>query len=1139
MADTCAAERPPAPDQAARDRIRNDLGHSLFVEAGAGSGKTSVLVDRVVELVSSGTAQLDEIVAITFTDKAATELRDRLRRTFEALSMKEDEDDAARVALSTRALEQLDGAAIGTLHSFAQRILLAHPIEAGLPTRFAVRDEVSSGLAFERRWIDELDDIHDDPDLERTLLLLAASGAREEALRTLALAFDRDWDLVAERVSPSAPEPPDARAMLTGVLASFDRLAELAGACRESDDRLAARVDELVDFARWLGGIDDEVDLLEALGPASPRPCPSGRVGNLGRSKAWPDVAAVRLAVAQACDQLRELVQAVGEACVVRLASALRARTLAAAEARREAGELEFHDLLVLARALLRDPRHGAPVRAALHRRYRFLLLDEFQDTDPIQIDLAVRIAASDPLHPSTGSAPWSEVPVEPGRLFVVGDPKQSIYRFRRADIETFLRAREGFPSTDRVGLTANFRTGAPIVSWVNDVFERLGGEPPDVDGAQLSRAPFVPLVATRPAPPVGPAVAKVATAALARGTRADEVRAAEAAEVAAAVRTALDEGWSVAERDRWRPCRPGDICILIPARTSLPFLQDALDEVGVAQRAEASSLVYSTRPVRDLLMLARAADDPSDSARVVAALRSPLLGCGDDDLARHRRAGGSWNYLSEPGDGRLDPVSDGLAYLRTLHEDRLWLTPSELLGRIVRDRRALELGFAERRPRDVWRRLRFVVDQARAFSDGGGGTTLRAYLAWVAQQTAEGARVAEAVLPETDDDAVRILTVHAAKGLEFPITIVSGGSTLQRGRPLSAQVAFLPDGRVGYKLGSAVTTEAYAAWAPIDEQMSYEERIRLLYVACTRARDHLVVSVARTDRAGGSAARRTNAEILLAGMGDDSRCESLDPTAGAQPHAVPLGASPAVISHAGSPSPDPDPGWAERLELTLSRASRPVVVAATALTAEGGRDVEPDPGLAKRPRDLDLPPWLKGRYGTAVGRAVHGVLQVVDLATGADVAPAVAAQCEAEGIVERADTVRALVESSLASPSVRRAATRPHWREVYVCAPMPGGRLLEGYLDLLWRDEDGLVVLDHKTAGTTDPAELDRRLEIYRLQGAAYALAVTETTGEPVSRVCFSFLTPGGAVERDLPDVQAAVAEARALIEAGELLVM
>jgi len=213
--------------------------------------------------------------------------------------------------------------------------------------------------------------------------------------------------------------------------------------------------------------------------------------------------------------------------------------------------------------------------------------------------------------------------------------------------------------------------------------------------------------------------------------------------------------------------------------------------------------------------------------------------------------------------------------------------------------------------------------------------------------------------------------------------------------------------------------------------------------------------------------------------------------------------------------------------------------VAATALTDEGAPDSEgePDPGLRKRPRDLDLPPWLKGRYGTAVGRAVHGVLQTIELATGAGLDDAITTQCEAEAVPDRVDEVRILVLEALGSPSVLEAAASPHWREIYACTPVDG-RLLEGYIDLLYRGTDGLVVVDYKTAATSDPDDLDRRVEGYRIQGASYALTIGASTAEPVARVTFLFLTPNGAIERHLSDLQESVVSVQRLVTAGEEIV-
>jgi len=1117
------------PDQAGRDRIVDDLGATLFVEAGAGSGKTAALVDRVLALIETGSAELANIAAITFTEKSATELRDRLRRDIERKIVAQTSGEHAdRFRL---ALEQLDGAAIGTLHSFAQRILTEHPIEAGLPPRVEVSDEVSSDVAFDARWRSFCDELLADPEYERTILVMVAANVRFESLRLLAAAFNNNWDLVEERVPEFSPEPSNVHAAVTSVLDDLEHIC--CEPCNDDGDTLRLHLDDIAEYVAWLRTITDELDLLEALGDKGPRKRPSFRVANKGKKSSWPsDVVDLRARVREAGDRLIQIQGEAANASVKRLGTVLRRFTLEEAEKRRKSGELEFHDLLVIARSLLRDPEVGAAVRARLHARYQRLLLDEFQDTDPIQVEIAVLIAATDPKlgSPDAADVRWDMVEVAPGHLFFVGDPKQSIYRFRRADIAMFLNAADRFGATldGMVELSANFRTVAPIIEWINTTFGHLIDVTDETSLTMSSQPRYAPLDAVRPAPPSGPSVARIGGRAHLDDVNADGIRAREAADVVASVSRAIREGWSVEiEEGNWRPSRLGDITILVPARTSLPFLEEALDRAGIPYRAESNSLVYSSRAVRDLLMVVRVVADPTNKLHLLAALRTPLFACGDDDLFRFRcERGGHWSYLRDQPDTvpPEDPVRRCLEYLRSLYEQRYWLSPSELLDLITRDRRAMDLGFAEGRPRDVWRRLRFVIDQARAWDEATGGN-LRQYLSWVAMQTAEGARVAEAVLPETDDDAVRIMTIHAAKGLEFPITIVSGMSTAPRVRPAQAEVVFPPTGPVGYKVGSSVKTDEYLEWAPIDEQMSYHERIRLLYVACTRARDHLVVSTHRKARATEPPPEnRTNAELLVAGMG-----ELFDelPDLGVESQGI---VAPAITE----PSPlMPENEWRTELTGALTRAARPTTVSATSLTEEGEPDVEEepdDPGLQKRPRDLDLPPWLKGRYGTAVGRAVHGVLQAIDLETGEGIAAAVASQCEAEAVVGRSDEVRQLVTAALGSPSIRVAAASRHWKELYVCAPL-GDRQLEGYIDLLYRGPDGLVVVDYKTSATSNPEELDERVDGYRVQGASYARVVSAATGEPVSKVTFVFLTPEGSIERDLPDLESAIVEVDQLV--------
>ena len=560
-----------------------------------------------------------------------------------------------------------------------------------------------------------------------------------------------------------------------------------------------------------------------------------------------------------------------------------------------------------------------------------------------------------------------------------------------------------------------------------------------------------------------------------------------------------MAEGWPVCVDDVWRPARLDDVAILVPARTSLPFLETALDRAGIAYRAESSSLVYEAQEVRDLLAAVRAIADPSDALALVTALRSPLFGCGDDDLWTWKHGGGALNVIAPLDADRSDhPVGRALSYLRRLHYDSRWTTPSEVLTRLVADRRMLEVAAHGPRARDQWRRLRFVVDQARAWSESEHGG-LRAYLTWAPQQGEETSRVVEAALPETDAEAVRIMTVHGAKGLEFPIVVMSGMTAGVR-HPSGVRVLWTADG-YEVSLRKGVTTGDFDAAAPIDEQMDDRERRRLLYVAATRARDHLVVSLHRS----ATSTAKTSAKLLVEGgavAGSESWSVDQLTADSPPPPAKPL-----------STPPDRDTWLAE---LTAVRsASRRI----SAISASGLEGTEPavalpgdaaDSGAAKGALNLDLPPWSKGRYGTAIGRAVHAVLQTIDLATGDGLAEAVTAQCVAEGVEPHADVVTALVQSALSSELVQRAGAREHWREMYVGALQENGTLLEGYVDLaFWEDEGSLVVVDYKTDAVTGDA-LNARVRYYGPQLSAYAQALIRS-GVPEVLTRLLFTRPAG----------------------------
>ncbi|MBW3668683.1 MAG: UvrD-helicase domain-containing protein, partial [Actinobacteria bacterium] len=998
-----------------------------------------------------------------------------------------------------------------------------HPVEAGLPPGFDVVGDTESSVSFAERWKEELDSLLADRPLEPVVAPAFALGLTPAHLRSVAWEFHRNWDRLRAPLGPSAGLGPRQAVDVEPVLAALDRALAGAGSCTDADDKLLAHLDGRVrpyrDLLARMAATGDEVEVLAVLADGTKL-----SPGRLGRAPAWSGGVAVA-EVRERCDAAEQaraqVVERVKREVFPPLLERLRLFTVAGAERRRLDGRLEFHDLLVLACDLLRA---NGDVRLAVRSEFDHLLIDEFQDTDPLQIELAVALAAADD---AGGALPsWAEVAVTPGRLFFVGDPKQSIYRFRRADILLYQHVQARFAggdgSAELVRLHQNFRSVEPVLAWVNHVFERLMG-----GGALDGQPAYVALDAAWPGLPeseAGPAVAVLGGPT--RAPDVDAVRRAEMADVATVVARAKADGWLVSDRDEsgrrvHRAARYRDVAVLLPTRTALPALEQALDAAAIPYRVESRSLVWSTAEVRDLLALLRAVDDPTDEVALVAALRSPALACGDDDLVAFHLAGGRWDHR-HPGADTLPPehpVLAGMAVLNRFWECRWWVPVSTLVDDVVRELRLFELAFAHRRQREWWHRLRFVVDQARAYVEAGG-STLRGFLDWAEQQAEERSAVVESVVPEADDDAVRILTIHAAKGLEFPIAVLAG-LHVGGGPSGGAQVLWgdgdAPAVRAGRKDARFETAGIDAAVAS-EETLHALEDIRLLYVAATRARDHLVVSLHHKEGAACPAAQ-------------------VWPLVAEAPHlAVHLdGLVPPDVSGEAPlalvPSPPPADvvaQWeAERAALVARHGRRRTLAATEAARVVAGVPVDGEP--EKEEPEADAPPWQRGRAGTAFGRAVHAVLQTVDLATGEGVAGAAAAQAAAEGIPDRADDIARAVGNALSSPAAREARATRSWREVYVAADLDG-TVLEGFVDLLYEADDGLVVVDWKTDAVRSSADVDAAVARYRVQAAAYAVALERTVGRPVVR-CELVFTAGDGLQRTVSHLDTAKADVAAVV--------
>jgi ATP-dependent helicase/nuclease subunit A len=1164
-------------DSDARRRIAHDLDDNLMVVAGAGTGKTTALVGRVMALVRSGAAALAEIAAITFTEAAAAELRQQVRQAVVAGA---DEGDERMVA----ARREVDDAAICTLHSFAQRILLEQYIDAGLPPGFDVLDDTAEAADFDLRWSQFADSLLDDPGAEWALVLGFSLGLRHTDLAAVAWNLHGQWDRLEDGGLDylSAARGCDRHWPLIDpgpVIDALDRARAAVEWCTDAEDKMAVHLGGTVTEARTLLATarHDPLAALQLLDTLPPLRCAHGRQEN------WTGhIAEVRAACAEA-EQIRlDVLDEVRRAVLGDLVARVATFTVSAAEQRRTEGRLTFHDLLVHARRLVRAEGDGVET---LRRRYRRILIDEFQDTDPIQVELAARLTAAGDGGVDIGGA-------RSGALFVVGDPKQSIYRFRRADIDLFERVRADIGST--AVLRTNFRSVPGIVTFINVVFSEILGHG-DIPGQARHHA----LLAARPAPtggatggvagpgpvvaapvqlsfdgidssdipaprrrrgargsvpapaPSPPAPVVVVGSALAVST--PEVRRRAATDAAAAIAHMVSGEWPVhdGEGQRGRPARWRDIAVLIPARSSLAALEAALEDAGVPYRLEGAALLWGAEEVREVLAVLRAADDPADAVAVLGALRSPGLACGDDDLVTWYAAGGTWDPRAAPPPG-LDrhPVAEAMAVLDRLHRQRWWSEPSAMVGAAYRELRSFELALSHRRPRDYWHRLRWLQDQARLFDESVGGT-VRAFLAWAAQRVAGDGRVGGVGPPDPDDDAVRVMTIHGAKGLEFPIVVLAGLERDPADGPPPPAVLWtehhIPEVHVG-----RFRTSGYEQAGLREQHLDRLEQHRLLYVGMTRARDHLVVCLHHKQRNGIPDA---SLAALVTAICADNRTLWRPLPDGAitdGPASAPDDARRdrrRTTAEAGGPGQAPDAvplpeRWeADRLRLLASRRRRPVTTA-TAVAEDRASPTTTGPRAGAVPDDPAWPrsPAVEGEdpdVARRVGRAVHVALAAIDLTTGTDAEGATADEvaavaARAEDVSSRVSEVVAMVEAALASPTVARGAWRRHWREVPVTVPIGVGGLLEGYVDLLLQDDEGLVVVDYKTDRIHGHRALSDAAAAYRLQVAAYAMALESSTGLNVHRCVLVFAGADEPCEHvfEGQDLAAARDEARRVAE-------
>ncbi len=846
-------------DDGARRAAISVHDRSILVEAGAGSGKTAVMAGRIAAMLAEGVSPR-AIAAVTFTELAASELLSRVREFVADLSIGKIATEL-RIALPdgltqthcdnlAAASAAIDEITCSTIHGFCQRLIKPYPAEADIDPGAGVMDRNQADLTFLEMvddWLRERLSGNQGGILAE--MVLHSPGETVALVHKIAENLRRRRTLAAPPISP-----------LDGHLTAFRQAtADFAGfmdAATATEPETVTIVERLIEMATALAGGPDLATPAGLVGLLTSRPHPdlctkAGTFTSYRKKGKW--AAAAKQAGLSKADgeRLNDAADAHYTACCDAWALLLQAaasRTLAALieEARpildryrahkRASAQLDFDDLIFAARDLLRD--HD-DVRRALGRRFAHVLVDEFQDTDPLQTEIFWRLCGE----PVDSDDDWTQFHIRPGALFLVGDPKQAIYRFRGADVGAYVQARDAFRAQDPdslLSISTNFRSCASILTFVNERFEAVLS----ADG-QPGFTALDPFHDDRGGLCV--AAIDIAVADENGKASAEQQRDAEADAIAELCARLIDSQPVIDRRSGTeRPCQPGDIALLAPTGAELWRYEEALERRGIPVATQAGKGLFRRQEIQDLIALTRVVADRRDTLALGALLRGPLVGLTEEELLDV--VWGLPRAEDEPAriprlDLGVDPaviahplVREVIERLQSILRRGNSTTPHALLSQAVDVMRVRPILLD--RHRGQAERALANVDLYLSLSTGYAVRGLRAFAEAMTAAWSDEARAVEG-RPDAQEEAVALFTMHAAKGLEWPIVIPINTMTGVMA-PDSAVIDRQTDTFYCPVLG--VAPDGYETARQAEKDELDRERIRLWYVAATRARELLVL---------------------------------------------------------------------------------------------------------------------------------------------------------------------------------------------------------------------------------------------------------------------------------------------------------
>lgn len=1129
---------------------------SVALSAGAGCGKTFVLTERFLSHLQPGNgdalddlAGLHQLIAITFTDRAAREMRDRIRsKCFDRLQTA----PASDVDYWLRLLRSLDTARISTIHAFCGTLLRSHAVEAKLDPRFTVVEQSQADTL-----LAELID-----DVLRNALAERGPAAMELTVR---LGLDRLREMIASLVSYGRTIPFDdwltkSPADLVAIWDRFRSDNVLPSIVAGISNGPAAK--ELLQVICFLGDVSGELKKrCQTLAASLPNLTKSknlaadleailqaARVQGAGTKKTWPDetlyerfkaaAETVRSEVKWAFELLQfDQKAAEADASAGLQLLSLVSEVLKQYEARKqELAWLDFNDLLIRARELLVDPQH-ADLQKRLASQTRLLLVDEFQDTDPVQVDL-IKALCGPRLHK--------------GQLFFVGDYKQSIYRFRGADPSVFRQLQRETPKPGQLPLTKNFRSQPAILDFVNALFcdalssaddEAMQYEPLRAHHSQVTPTPAIEFLWANCADLKKGEV----------GAKA-EARRRDADHLARRIRQMLDHGEllvrDIAAKDRpqARPVQPKDIAVLFRALSDVQYYEEALRTWGIDYYLVGGHAFYAQQEIYDVMNLLRSLASSADEISLAGVLRGPMFALTDETLYwlsqhEHGLAFGLFDEsvpasLSDEQRERTAYAAKTMSELRQL-KDRLPIAAllNEAMRRTAYDAALLAEFMGERKLAN----LRKLIDQARSF-DQSGVLGLTDFIVQLSQFVVRQPREPLAATHPEGTNVVRLMTIHQSKGLEFPVVFVPDLDRASHG--VESGAVWNPQLGPLVKLPLRRDNEAHLTGLDLHNALASledeAERLRLLYVATTRAADYLVLSSGVFDIHSPTSPWMK----LLASRFDleTGRCSATLPDGYPVP-GVKVSLEPPeldAVSQAAHTWNDLD----TKLKQVVKKAAE-ISTGAKRRTSQNALDlsgsISIDHAARQRfsvsrlsgvlqqaeefaatvmPVEEDQGPSAAG--GADLGTLVHAVLAKLNFAEPNNASKLVNRLAELQGhaMDEHVESAEMLISAFTKSARAKELAqaTQIHRELEFLLAWPPESnptstakcRYLQGFIDCIYQNTDGgWHLIDFKTNQIAAEG-VENAAKQYEMQLGVYALAIEQVFGQPPVECIVHFLRPG-----------------------------